>query len=67
LACGDRAVIDGVARRSVQVRQITQTIQNVRTADDTGEQQALMRGVMNGVLLSAALWAVAIYIANSLR
>jgi hypothetical protein len=49
------------------VRQITQTIQNVRTADDTGEQQALMRGVMNGVLLSAALWAVAIYIANSLR
>lgn len=49
------------------MRQFTQTSQQVRAAEDTGEQQALMRGVMNGVLLSAALWAVAIYIANSLR
>jgi len=49
------------------VRQHPQTRQQVRVITAMDDQQALVRGLVHGVILSAALWAAAVYLATILR
>lgn len=49
------------------MRPPTKTGHQVGAIAARDDQRALMRGLVNGVVLSAALWATAIYIATVLR
>lgn len=49
------------------MRQSPQTRQQARAIAATDDQQALMRGLVLGVILSAGVWAAAIYLASILH
>lgn len=49
------------------MRQYNQTRRQARVIAATDEQQALMRGVVHGVILSSGIWAAAIYLASILH
>jgi hypothetical protein len=72
LACDHRPVIDDRNTGAVRVRQIpsaAQSTQHTRAVawSVDNDQQAMIRGLVHGVLLSLAVWVIAGYVTFALR